>query len=644
MSKIWAAVFAALLGCVSASNAAPLEVYGRLPSLSDVTLSPDGTRMAFVKGNATKRVVVIIAFGEQKPLAMLDIADQTLRSLQWADNGRLLITTSTTTLPDGFIGEQSEFFLTQWFDVETKSFHPLFKLLPDDTLNATVGIPEPRTIDGHTVLFVRGYYLPAGVALFRVDLATGVTRMISSGSVTHADEAHADDWALDGAGNIVAESDYYDKQQHWKLRLFREGESVQVMDVSATIELPAIEGLSEDGSAVIIGLPSTGDKPSYKQILLKDGSVSPWQHSGQDFGDLLSGIRSGRIEGGTRTLDTTDYVFFDQRAQSAWDIIKNSFQDATDVDLVSRSDDWTKVVVHAFGPYYGDAYFLVDMAAHRSTPIGPEYDGISDVAPVKWIDYRAADGRTIHAYLTLPLNREAKNLPLIVLPHGGPHSRDEPGFDWISQSLASRGYVVLQPQFRGSDGFGYDLLSAGFGEFGRKMQTDLSDGVRALAAQGLIDSRRVCIVGASYGGYAALAGATLESGVYRCAVSIAGMSDMKAMVKHDFSWPTGAPGTGERFWDRFLEVKDADDPKLDAISPIKHIDKVSIPILLIHGRDDTVVQFSQSENMAEALKAAKKPYEFVELKGEDHWLSKSATRLQMLTATVKFLEANNPPN
>ena len=132
---------------------------------------------------------------------------------------------------------------------------------------------------------------------------------------------------------------------------------------------------------------------------------------------------------------------------------------------------------------------------------------------MKWIDYRAADGRTIHAYLTLPLNREAKNLPLIVLPHGGPHSRDEPGFDWISQSLASRGYVVLQPQFRGSDGFGYDLLSAGFGEFGRKMQTDLSDGVRALAAQGLIDSRRVCIVGASYGGYAALAGATLE---YRC--------------------------------------------------------------------------------------------------------------------------------
>jgi dipeptidyl aminopeptidase/acylaminoacyl peptidase len=122
------------------------------------------------------------------------------------------------------------------------------------------------------------------------------------------------------------------------------------------------------------------------------------------------------------------------------------------------------------------------MTSHKADPIAPAYDGIDDVSPVKWIEYAAQDGRPIHAYLTLPLNREAKDLPLIVLPHGGPHSRDYPGFDWISQALASRGYAVLQPQFRGSAGFGKDLLWAGFGEFGRKMQTDLSDGVSALAA------------------------------------------------------------------------------------------------------------------------------------------------------------------
>jgi dipeptidyl aminopeptidase/acylaminoacyl peptidase len=159
----------------------------------------------------------------------------------------------------------------------------------------------------------------------------------------------------------------------------------------------------------------------------------------------------------------------------------------------------------------------------------------------------------------------------------------------------------------------------------------------------VIDPKRVCIVGASYGGYAALAGATLQTGVYRCAVSIAGISDMREQLSFDFSPQDGSDDRGERFWDRFLGVTDRHDPKLDSISPIKFVDRVSIPILLIHGKDDTVVPISQSSEMADALRRAGKQVEFVELEGEDHWLSTGKTRLQMLEATVKFLEANNPP-
>ena len=237
-----------------------------------------------------------------------------------------------------------------------------------------------------------------------------------------------------------------------------------------------------------------------------------------------------------------------------------------------------------------------------------------------------------------------RNLPLIVLPHGGPHTRDLPGFDWLSQALASRGYAVLQPQFRGSAGFGWDLLSAGFGEFGRKMQTDLSDGVRALAAKGTIDPKRVCIVGASYGGYAAMAGATMDTGVYRCAVADAGLSDLHDFMRYMQRRSERSDNLNVRFWDRFLGVSGTDDPALDAISPIKHVDKATIPILLIHGRDDTVVPIAQSVDMADALKEAGKQVELVKLDGEDHWLSRSETRFQMLDATVKFVEANNPPN
>jgi dipeptidyl aminopeptidase/acylaminoacyl peptidase len=262
---------------------------------------------------------------------------------------------------------------------------------------------------------------------------------------------------------------------------------------------------------------------------------------------------------------------------------------------------------------------------------------VSEVKPIK---YKAADGLEITGYLTLPRGRDAKNLPLIVLPHGGPAVRDAPGFDWWAQALASRGYAVLQPNYRGSLGFGAAFYQAGFGEFGRKMQTDLSDGVRDLARQGVIDPKRVCIVGGSYGGYAALAGASLEHGVYRCAVSVAGVSDLRSQIL-DSRRKGGRDAL--RYWQRFIGAKDLQDPVLDAVSPAAHAAAADIPILLIHGRDDTVVTIWQSRKMADALRAAGKPVEFIELKGEDHWLSRGESRLAMLQATVDFLERNNPP-
>jgi dipeptidyl aminopeptidase/acylaminoacyl peptidase len=207
--------------------------------------------------------------------------------------------------------------------------------------------------------------------------------------------------------------------------------------------------------------------------------------------------------------------------------------------------------------------------------------------------------------------------------------------------MASRGYAVLQVNFRGSDGLGASFLQAGFGQWGRKMQTDLSDGVRFLASQGTIDPKRVCIVGASYGGYAALAGAALDAGVYRCAVSVAGIGDLARFV----TWSKAQNGVSAfRYWTRFMGAENADAPTLAAISPAAHVDRVGIPILLVHGRDDTVVPLEQSQIMADALKKAGKPVDLVIEKGEDHWLSRGETRLQMLEATMAFLEKNNPPN
>jgi dipeptidyl aminopeptidase/acylaminoacyl peptidase len=187
------------------------------------------------------------------------------------------------------------------------------------------------------------------------------------------------------------------------------------------------------------------------------------------------------------------------------------------------------------------------------------------------------------------------------------------------------------------------LLHAGFGEWGRKMQTDLSDGVRYLVDRGIADPKHVCIVGASYGGYAALAGVTLQTGIYHCAVSVAGIADLGKFLRWTSDQMMASHNEFTSYWDRFLGVTGPDDPRLAAISPIDHIAALTVPVLLIHGRDDVVVPYSQSEEMAEALQRAGKSVQLVTLPHEDHWLSHSATREQMLDAVVTFLESNDPP-
>jgi len=308
--------------------------------------------------------------------------------------------------------------------------------------------------------------------------------------------------------------------------------------------------------------------------------------------------------------------------------------------FVSSSADLSRVIALVQTPT-GPVYLLADMATGNLTALGPRYRQLPAVGEVRAIEYAAEDGLTIPAYLTLPAGRKARGLPLVVMPHGGPESRDGGGFDWWAQALAFEGYAVLQPNFRGStlsDAF----VVAGRGEWGRKMQTDLSDGVRHLASLGIIDPGRVCIVGASYGGYAALAGVSLQQGIYRCAVAVAGVSDLHRLVMPSAGVRTEA-NIGARYLERWLGVSNVDDPSVDDRSPLHHAGAIQVPLLLIHGRDDMVVPFEQSRWMADELKRLHRTYKLVELKSEDHWLSQSQTRLQMLEEVAAFLKTNNPP-
>lgn len=294
------------------------------------------------------------------------------------------------------------------------------------------------------------------------------------------------------------------------------------------------------------------------------------------------------------------------------------------------------------GPGDSGTYWLVDIVKRSAVPIGRVNPDITadDVGPIRTIAYKAADGLAMDGILTLPPGRAAKNLPLVVLPHGGPLvPGDKARFDWWAQAFASRGYAVFQPNYRGTLGRGEAFRKAAYGQFGRKMQTDISDGVDELARQGLIDPKRACIVGGSYGGYAALAGVTIEHGRYRCAVSVAGLGDLPKFQ----AWVAERHGADTRsvsFWRALMGASAGQD--LKEISPQRLAAQADVPILLIHGVDDTVVPIEQSQAMERALKAAGKPVEFIALPGEDHWLSHEVTRQAMLTSAVAFVEKHNP--
>jgi len=349
--------------------------------------------------------------------------------------------------------------------------------------------------------------------------------------------------------------------------------------------------------------------------------------------------RTGQLIGYVRDGDVPEDHFFDGRAAKVMAATRKAFPGRS-VSLVDRNDAFDRLIVKTSGPGDPDSWWLVDTKKGSADCLGVAYPmAAEDVGPMRMLRYKAADGLEMGGVLTLPPHREAKNLPIIVMPHGGPESRNYPVFDWWAQAFASRGYAVFQPNFRGSSGSGGNFVRAGWGEWGRKMQTDISDGLAELVREGIADPKRACIVGASYGGYAALAGVTLQQGIYRCAVSVSGIGDVRKLISTDVA-ESGNNPTLIRVFRKELG-KDRD---LALVSPIRFADRADAPVLLIHGADDLVVPYRQSADMTAALSRAGKPVELVKLAGEDHWMSRSETRLMMLRAAVSFVENHNPPD
>jgi acetyl esterase/lipase len=643
MPRAWTGLGAAALALAALSPpalGAPLAAYGNLPTIEQVAISPSGAQLALVVVKDDQRTIVIEDVATHKPVNGVRMGAAKVRWLEWAGDNHVIVTTSAYA--KGILGVMvaaNEWFVASDFNLAAHKMTPLLGDV-DMAGNMIYGQPEVRVEAGKPVLYVEGVHMTqedSGISLFEVDLDIDHSSLVMDGGVG------VDDIMVGADGRLLAQTFADALSKSWVLSVMTDGRWRPVLTSGAAIETPNVMGLGRDGRSLLLAQMQGGHL--MVREMAPDGTMGA-PIPGVEDSDPIHDPATHALIGWT-SLDGDDFTtrFINASDEAAWRAVVAAFP-SQQVRLESLSADHKRLVLHVDSPTDGPGYALVDLRSAANTWLGVDYLGLTpaDVARKTPVSFKAADGLQLTGYLTLPNGHDAKNLPLIVFPHGGPAVRDEPGFDWWAQGMASRGYAVLQVNYRGSDGFGWDFMAAGFGQWGGKMQTDLSDGVRYLAAQGTIDPKRVCIVGASYGGYAALAGATIDLGIYRCAVDVEGPSDLAKLIEWDKARVSGRSAVEyDRYWGRYMAAANSHDPHLAQISPVDLADKVTIPVMIIHGKDDSVVPFEQSQMMADALHKAGKPFDFVVLNHEDHWLSTGATRLQMLQATMDFVEKHNPP-
>ncbi len=299
------------------------------------------------------------------------------------------------------------------------------------------------------------------------------------------------------------------------------------------------------------------------------------------------------------------------------------------VSIVSSNDDDSQFIVYLHSDTKVPAYFYYNERTGLYTRFPSPYPELEGklFSKMEELSYSARDGLTIPAFLTMPHSSRGKKVPTIVFPHGGPWSHDVWGFDPYVQFFADRGYAVFQPQFRGSTGYGADHEQAGYQQWGLAIQDDITDGVRWLIEQGIADPDKICIVGESFGGYAAAMGLAKTPELYRCGVSVAGVLDMKQFIADRGEYMFS--GINKAILNKKKEAK--------LVSPYHLADQIRAPLLLIHGDKDTVVPIKHSKKLYKKLKRNKNDVELIKIKGGEHWHTSEQHQLQKLQAIDTFL-------
>jgi dipeptidyl aminopeptidase/acylaminoacyl peptidase len=616
-----------------AAERLPASAFARLPFIDEAALSPDGAYFAglFAVGGE-QRIAMMAVLGDRSKNIVLPIPEQTqVAALRWVGNDHLLVQLYALLPVEG-----DDWYVTRFISVDRAS-GKVTKLLWDQAGQGAELLWTAKDGSNAALIAAQASIYSNDAAfwptVFRVDVTTGKKRVVEKG------RTNVYDWGADHLGRVRYAVGYRDHTT--QSQLLYQGEDGGTLRVVDRAVLSADEALASP----LIFLPGNDNALVYaddadgvteiaeinimtgarKQMFFRPdkGSVTgAWL---SQAGDRILGIYTSDPDQSLTWLDPN---------MKEMQAVIDAAAPKADANIISISADQSRALVTIGTPDNPGLLYLYDKASGGLNKLAAMNEAIGGkrLSRAKLVRYKARDGLEIEAVLTLPRGRTAKALPFIIMPHGGPWAQDKLAYDYWAQFLAEQGYGVIQPNFRGSTGYGQAFTDKAHGEMGLAMQDDLSDALAWAVGEGIADPKRACIIGASYGGYAAMWGIAKDPELYRCAISISGVSNLRKEVS-DF----GGVSHEKLFrtqWGRMSR-------DFAAVSPINAIDRVKAPLLLIHGKKDVTVKHGQSERMHAAMRRAGKASEFLSLPLADHYFAREADRLALLEAMAAFLRQHN---
>lgn len=620
--------------------------FGARPSAVGVDLSPNGKLVSYVApaaGGGSVAFIADVQSGEAKPFLNSGKGPERLRWCHFVTDKRLICRyTANVSEPGGILLGFSRLVAVNDDGSDLKELGQ-----PSSFFDAQIRQYDGSILDWlpgqNGAILMEREYVPetgkTGTRMVRTRRGTGVDRLDTAtlkSSIIEAPEADVGDYMTDGRGNVrlmervaVKEGLLTGKSRYF----YRTAGARDWRPLTEWVDSDAFRPLAIDATTdSLYGLkPLDGRKALYRIHLGSTPSTELVASNPKvDIDGVIRSANGERVIGYTFVVDKRKAEYFDPEYKALVLSLAGAIPNLPIINIERTSADGSKVLVYAGSDNDPGRYFVYDKSRRNLAEImliRPELEN-RKLASVRSILVKSADGVLIPSYLTLPPGKDPKDLPAVILPHGGPSDRDEWGFDWLAQYIAAKGYAVLQPEYRGSAGFGDAwLMDNGFKSW-RTSIGDITASARWLASQGIADPKRLAIVGWSYGGYAALQSASTDPSLFKAVAAIAPVTDLGMLTKER-----------EDYSDAVVTAKFiGSGPHIIDGSPLRHAADIKVPVLLVHGDMDMNVHSQESEKMEEALHAAGTPVEFLRFKTLDHQLEDGAARTEMLTKIGELLD------